>query len=219
MQSSYSDIILIVREIRTSHPHSLNYMSLKNKWEHVSDRALDFVLDHLNTLNDQTPKIRCKGRNGVDPSLIFGLETTLFMDKPPQILPSHNDEVETITVYRGTFRGHSKHDHEERCDCNSSLSRQVESTGTDDNGVERSELIAALERLPKESLWRVKGFVWLRGEGEHILNWAFGRFELSASIDSPRTEAAIRLTVMGERGEVKRAIKKFCIAMNASVTD
>jgi len=215
MQSSYSDIIIIVREFPTDHPHSPNYTSLKNKWEHVSDRALDFVLDHLNTLNDQTPKIRCKGRNGVDPSLIFGLETTLFLDKLPQILPSHNDEVETITVYRGAFRGHAKHDH----GCDSFLSRQVESIGTDDNGVERSELIAALVRLPKETLWRVKGFVRLRGEGEHILNWAFGRFELSASIESPCTEAPIRLTVMGERGEVKRAIRTFCMAMNASVTD
>src|SRR6185369_5879211 len=56
---------------------------IKNKWEHVSDRALDFVLDHLNTLNDLTPKIRCKGRSGVDPNLIFGLETSLFCDDNP----------------------------------------------------------------------------------------------------------------------------------------
>ncbi|KAK1229088.1 hypothetical protein PQX77_007850 [Marasmius sp. AFHP31] len=58
MQASYTDIILI------------------NKWEHVSERQLDTVLDHLHTLNDLTPKIRCKGRQ-VDPDLIFGLESQL----------------------------------------------------------------------------------------------------------------------------------------------
>jgi hypothetical protein len=32
-------------------------MLLQNKWEHVSERQLDIVIDHLNTLNDLTPKV------------------------------------------------------------------------------------------------------------------------------------------------------------------
>jgi G3E family GTPase len=83
MQASYTDIILI------------------NKSELVSERALDEVLDHLHTLNDLTPKIRCRGRNGVDPNLLFGIESKLFL-KPDQSPADHrhNDEVQTISLYR-----------------------------------------------------------------------------------------------------------------------
>ena len=47
----------------------------------------------------------------------------------------------------------------------------------------------------------------------HILNWAFGRFELtpfpSLDKDAELRGASIRLTVMGERGEVSRRAGKF----------
>ncbi|KAG1843958.1 CobW/HypB/UreG, nucleotide-binding domain-containing protein [Suillus subalutaceus] len=71
MQASYSDIILI------------------NKHEHVDDRALDILIDNLNTLNLDTPKIKCNGRNG------------LFRDPIPQGIEDHHDEVKTLTAYRG----------------------------------------------------------------------------------------------------------------------
>lgn len=58
-------------------------------------------MDHLHTLNDLTPKVKCKGREGVDPNLIFGLDTKLFSDPTFVIDGSHNDEVETITIWRG----------------------------------------------------------------------------------------------------------------------
>ncbi|THH00082.1 hypothetical protein EW026_g2402 [Hermanssonia centrifuga] len=47
MQASYSDIILI------------------NKWEHVTEQQLDVLIDHVNTLNDTTPKIRSSRRKGL----------------------------------------------------------------------------------------------------------------------------------------------------------
>ncbi|KNZ72125.1 COBW domain-containing protein C15D4.05 [Termitomyces sp. J132] len=170
MQSSYTDILLI------------------NKWEHVSERALDFVVDHLNTLNDATPKIHCNGRNGVDPNLIFGLETRLFSDKKNKgATLSHNDEVETITVYRA------------------------------DDGIAKEDFINALGLLAKETVWRVKGFVKLKEEGVQILNWAFGRYDLIPLIREGEAQATIRLTVMGERGEVKRVIRKFSAALNADL--
>jgi hypothetical protein len=48
----------------------------------LSKRALrlDVVSDHLNNLNDFTPKI--KGRDGVDPNLLFGLEAMDGTVKP-----------------------------------------------------------------------------------------------------------------------------------------
>ncbi|RDB31054.1 COBW domain-containing protein C15D4.05 [Hypsizygus marmoreus] len=212
MQSSYTDIILI------------------NKWEHVSERALDFVLDHLNTLNDLTPKIRCRGRNGVDPNLIFGLETTLFIDKANYLhadtegLASHNEEVETLTLYRGSPRGRPHHNHDGHCE---ECIGHAETDGRDhaperseveaNEGVSREDLDSALKSVSKESVWRVKGFVRLEKEKMHILNWAFGRYELTPFSDDAETEEMVRFTVMGERGEVRRAIRKFCTRLGATI--
>jgi hypothetical protein len=44
----------------------------------VTPRQLDLVLDHVYELNEDTPKIQCELDNGVQPDLIFGLDTSLF---------------------------------------------------------------------------------------------------------------------------------------------
>lgn len=221
MQASYTDMILI------------------NKWEHISERAFDIVLDHLNTLNDLTPKIKCKGRDGVDPNLLFGLGTKLFTENNQPAVPSHNDEVETVTIYRGFWSPHKPHEHnhsDDQCDC---ARDTPEDAGTDGHGlredsnneaVERDVLEGALQELPKESIWRVKGFVRLKtgrtlGSSNerartqvYILNWAFGRYDLTLFLSETVEESgAIRLTVMGERGEVRRAIRRFSASLSAQV--
>ena len=140
---------------------------MKNKWELVSDRALDLVLDHLNTLNDLTPKIKCKGRDGVDPNILFGLGTKLFMDNGSETaydaFPLHNDEVETVTIYRGFARTQSHHQVHERnhigdqCACTRNT---IEGTGTDGSSppgdsnepIQRDILESALRELSKESI-------------------------------------------------------------------
>ncbi|KAG6900583.1 hypothetical protein C0993_008300 [Termitomyces sp. T159_Od127] len=198
MQSSYTDIILI------------------NKWEHVSERALDFVVDHLNTLNDSTPKIRCNGRNGVDPNLIFGLETRLFLDKKSNLgseaTPSHNDEVETVTICRGSSKSHNlNHDH-----CHNCVEKIKQPSCTIEDGIVKADLVRALGLLSKETVWRVKGFVKLREEGVQILNWAFGRYDLTAMKEG-EPQGTIWLTVMGERGEMRRAIRTFSAALDAEL--
>ncbi|KAL1744134.1 CobW/HypB/UreG, nucleotide-binding domain-containing protein [Schizophyllum fasciatum] len=175
MQASYSDVILI------------------NKWEHVSERQLDTVYDHLHTLNDLTPKIRCQGRAGVDPALIFGLDTQLFRDGAERFADAaHNDEVETVTDAAGP------------------------NSAPPAAHVPEATLTAALAALNRESVWRVKGFVELEGRGRHILNWAFGRFDLVRPA-ADTGEEAVKLTVMGERGEVKRAARKLAEALGAAV--
>ncbi|KAL1759824.1 CobW/HypB/UreG, nucleotide-binding domain-containing protein [Schizophyllum commune] len=175
MQASYSDVILI------------------NKWEHVSERDLDIVYDHLHTLNDLTPKIRCKGRAGVDPSLIFGLDTQLFKDGAESFGDAaHNDEVETVTV-----------------------ATQPATTIVPDP-IPEATLTSALAALSRESVWRVKGFVDLEGKGPHILNWAFGRYDLVPTTTTSAS-SGVKLTVMGERGEVKRAARKLAAALGAEL--
>ncbi|EPQ54298.1 cobW-domain-containing protein [Gloeophyllum trabeum ATCC 11539] len=201
MQASYTDVILI------------------NKWEHVSERQLDILIDELNTLNDLTPKIRCQGRNGVDPNLIFGLDTKLFSETDKELTRidgTHNEEVETVTIYKGpaSEKPHSHHDHGRGHDDQKTEDGNLEETAVEP--VKEDILVAALNELSKESVWRVKGFVRVPG-GTKILNWAFGRFELTDLQGGKSEGAVIRLTAMGERGEVKRAIREFAAALDAEL--
>ncbi|KAJ7494592.1 CobW/HypB/UreG, nucleotide-binding domain-containing protein [Mycena galericulata] len=194
MQASYTDIILV------------------NKWELVDDRALDVVMDHLHTLNDLTPKIRCRGRDGVDPNLIFGLESKLFLEQD-QAFPNHHDEVQTVSLYTG-YRPTVEHGHgHHHSDSHTPADKDMDLPDSIDEGV----LIDALSGLSKESVWRVKGFIRLQGKGVNILNWAFGRFELTAVGDDCMEVGTVKLTVMGERGEVRRAISKFSTILYARV--
>jgi G3E family GTPase len=182
----------------------------------------------LNTLNDATPKIKCQGRNGVDYNLIFGLQSKLFLDPSSSTEQdkSHHDEVETATLYSGgTLEKHS-HDHsEEGCsDCKNHSSHNHSRTT---QGLEREVLTQALQSLSKENTWRVKGFIRLIDNNStkpsvNILNWAFGRYELSA-VKAEKAgayleeEEIIRLTLMGERGEVKRVARRFAGSIGANV--
>ncbi|SJK99837.1 related to putative GTPases (G3E family) [Armillaria ostoyae] len=196
MQSSYTDMILI------------------NKWEHVSERQLDTVLDHLGTLNDLTPKIRCRGKQGVDPKLIFGLETKLFMEEEAFKDVEHQDEVETVTILRGADL--SVYHHHSHCD--SHVEEEVAESETSEEGITHEQLQTALDSLSKESVWRVKGFVRFDFHKDvYILNWAFGRHELTMLRGEHKEMSVIRLTVMGERGEVKRAVRGFAGALGAKI--
>ncbi|KLO11575.1 cobW-domain-containing protein [Schizopora paradoxa] len=195
MQAAYSDVILI------------------NKWEHLSERDYDTVLDHLYTLNDSTPKIKCNGKAGVDPNLIFGLDSKLFQleDSGSKLFEdgAHNDEVETLTVFRGAHP-HSCHDHEHH--------DHEHDTTQDGPVLSEALLTTSLATLSKDSVWRVKGFVTFPTSGQHILNWAFGRYELTPfEAGSSHHGNDLKLTMMGERGEVKRFAKKFSASLGASL--
>lgn len=196
MQASYTDILLI------------------NKWEHVSERALDMVIDHLNTLNDETPKIKCRGRDGVDPHLVFGIETSLFNDPVSSVERhhTHNEEVETVTIQRRRPEG--------PCDCPDNTHdhshRNIE-VATKHTSISSIVLETALASVSKEVVWRIKGFLRLE-TGVHILNWAFGRHDLTPSNDKYLEGGEVlKLTVMGERGEVKRSARRFATCFDADI--
>lgn len=205
----------------------------KNKWEHISERALDILIDHLNTLNDLTPKIRTEGRNGVDPELIFGLDSKLYLEQDNLQHPKHHDEVETVTIYRGSspvvVHAHA-HDHVsgDHTACSHSVPTEHEqqnvSERTEDSACLQDkvlqETLAQLSKS-KETVWRVKGFVRTAERGLQILNWAFGRYELTAAADEHaevmKLGDVLKLTVMGERGEVKRAGRKLAEALGGGM--
>lgn len=221
MQASYTDMIVIVRIWKQPSIYPSNAIG-QNKWEHISERALDILIDHLNTLNDTTPKIRCDGREGVDPALIFGLDSKLYLEEEQlQVDTSHHDEVETVTVYAGD-KHLLKHTHShngENCACKTDDSTQAIAVhNTNTLLINAGTLSDALEKLSKESIWRVKGF--LRTEtGVQILNWAFGRYELTdtSSPDILSDQETVKLTVMGERGEVKRRARGLAEALRATI--
>lgn len=177
------------------------------------------MLDHLHTLNDLTPKIRCNGRDGVDPNLLFGVDTKLFQESGRETSALggeiHHDEVQTVTLFRGSgTTGHLCHD--EACTDNHTPNTAVHGGSDGVSPIEIGVLREALGAVSKETVWRIKGFVRLES-GVHILNWAFGRYELTpcGKDEEPALGYAVRLTVMGERGEVKRSINKFSSALGA----
>ncbi|KIJ51329.1 hypothetical protein M422DRAFT_26747 [Sphaerobolus stellatus SS14] len=194
MQAQYSDIILL------------------NKWEHVSERHLDIVIDHLNDLNDETPQIRCNGKDGVLPSLIFGLDSKLYLEGFTPSQSDHNDEVETATISRGPSIPHSHHD------CNHHTHNHAEDdVVTLGESLTRADLEKALTDLSKESIWRVKGFVRFSDDEQlYILNWAFGRYDLTSYPgDVPGVEkpGRVKFTIMGARGEMKPQARKLASAL------
>ena len=166
----------------------------KNKWELVSERRLDTVLDHLHTLNDLTPKLKCDGKNGVDPNLIFGFDSKLFLTPEVHYDDHHSHEVEALTLYKPA-----------------SLS--------DDPTLTEETLTEYLSQLSSEIVWRVKGYINLNSPpGLHVLNWAFGRYEITKFDNLGESRSVgneILLTIMGERGTVKRAATKFATAIGA----
>jgi hypothetical protein len=106
-------------------------------------------------------------------------------------------------------------------------------------------LTAALRQLPKESVYRVKGFIRFAEPADTtpsstptpvaadadsrrpwwILNWAFGRWELVPAPppvdveenDGDDEHGVVRLTVMGERGEVRRYAERLAEALGTTV--
>jgi G3E family GTPase len=144
-------------------------------------------------------QVKCDKRNGVDPDVIFGLDSKLFLDKTvsPSVEANLHDEVETVTLVRGTAVSDLEHAHTDSCghahsDLEHHLGDQPSSPLTPE------QVASALASVSKESVWRIKGFLRLT-TGDQIMNWAFGRYELTPYSASFNSE--LKLTVMGERGE------------------
>lgn len=155
-------------------------------------------MDHVNTLNDCTPKVRCEGMNGVSPDLVFGLDTSLFVIQNGKEMGSEE------TKWRELMD--SKHQDRE-VDLLQILKKDVGEV------LVRETFETFLNSLNKEDVYRVKGFVRLRSEnmaesGLYILNWAFGRFTLTPvntatefadeTTNSEKEGLLIKVTVMGQ---------------------
>ena len=151
-------------------------------------------MDHLYTLNDETPKIRCQGKNGVDAALIFGIESKLSVTSSQYReaeLTAKHDDVETLSIFRG---GKIHHTH-------------VQDDG-ELSKIDKEVLVQALGYLPQELIWRVKGFVKLSDGSWVSVNWAFGRYDIQ-EYKRGDIEGSLRITVMGSRGALRESLKRF----------
>jgi G3E family GTPase len=170
MQAQYTDLILL------------------NKWELVGgERELDLVLDHVYELNEDTPKLKCEGNVGVDPELVFGIDTKLFElrnkekdEKAMQELVGgqdhHKSEVDIIQIISPNVQTSSddaSHDHCKNENCHHehehdhSNSNQMESVGEETPRKRpkihtESSLTTFLNTLSKENIYRVKGIIRLQ---------------------------------------------------------
>lgn len=184
-------------------------------------------MDHLYTLNELTPKIKCDGKGGVDPGLIFGLDSKLFLD-PSASLPAdavHNDEIQAVTIRSDDLpfshnglscsTDSSCHHHDQTPAISHSTTPSLPPLTADG-------FSSILAEMPKEVVWRIKGFVQLDSPSSvgstYVVNWAFGRSDLTPFMQTEgERKPRILLNVMGERGEVMRYARRLAQKLGAVV--
>ncbi|KAJ2025464.1 hypothetical protein IWW57_003369 [Coemansia sp. S610] len=196
MQAQYTDLILL------------------NKWDHVTERQLDIVVDHINELNTDTPKIKVGLDGSVDPEMIFGLDTKLFAlsDRP-------------FAAAGGTGENRSHHAQE----VDLVEIRRSQDAGSTKEGISSAEFTAFLMSLPAEDVYRVKGIVRLVGSvsgsdaplanvktdssAHYIVNHAFGRYTLTCltakTQQAPDMLVCVTILGSGLRMHLPRLLEGF----------
>ncbi|KAI8993352.1 CobW/HypB/UreG, nucleotide-binding domain-containing protein [Pilobolus umbonatus] len=164
LQAQYTDVILL------------------NKHELVSERDLDNVIDHINELNTDTPRVKCD-KDGVSPDLLFGLDTQLF-----RVGYEKNKQLEDMIF--------DPHHQENEVDLIQILQR------VNEKKLSLSSLEQFLKSMPKDDVYRIKGFVRLDDNKLYIINHAFGRWTLMP-VENEDTlqntkDVQIKITVMGQ---------------------
>ncbi|KAI8977459.1 CobW/HypB/UreG, nucleotide-binding domain-containing protein [Mycotypha africana] len=167
LQAQYTDVILL------------------NKHELVNEQQLDDVIDHINVLNTDTPKVKCD-KDGVSPDLVFGLDTQLF-----KVGYNKNDKHLEESVFD------PKHQENEV-----DLLRILQSVGENNNRpLTLEQFETFLKSMPKEDIYRIKGFIRLDNGKLSIVNHAFGRWTLTPvenedTLDNTK-DVQVKITVMG----------------------
>ncbi|KAG0227985.1 hypothetical protein BGW42_002487 [Actinomortierella wolfii] len=196
LQAQYTDLILL------------------NKHELVSERDMDRVMDRVNDLNTDTPKVLCYKDGGVSPDLMFGIDTKLFQLEQRQHTGLFSDKTEKEHAEHG---GHDHHENEVDL-----IQVLIEGEDVSTHALSsKSKFEAFLKTLDKESVYRLKGLVRLTDvevdsqspEGDSngdqpregtlcIVNHAFGRWtitpiqrDLSDELDKKHVQ--VKITVMG----------------------
>lgn len=192
-----------------------------NKWEGVSERRFDEVLDRMGDLEVETAWVKSE-RGRVDKDVLLGIDGALFAKE------NFGD---------GGEGGH-EHDHEHKHGHQSEvevLSVSLRDTNQAETGaVDVSALEKLLSSAPKEEVYRIKGILRCSAKAPpasssnnldvrpspnansesayYILNWAFGRWTCTPSeVVAEATDAAAiaRITLILARYESAKWKKKL----------
>ncbi|KAF9207033.1 hypothetical protein BGZ49_001312 [Haplosporangium sp. Z 27] len=160
LQAKYTDLVLLT------------------KHENVSERDLDRVIDRVNDLNTDAPKVFVNVDQPVSPELIFGLDTKLF-ELQGAMAPNNKDFKKELEQ-NGTEAHHK----------NELDTMEIKCFGNKSD-IEANLSLEKFEKflgtLDKEDVYRLKGFVRLSGvsnasneESTHIcvVNHAFGKWTI-----------------------------------------
>ncbi|KAF9931061.1 hypothetical protein FBU30_010890 [Linnemannia zychae] len=164
LQAQYTDLVLLT------------------KHEGVSERDMDRVIDRVNDLNTDAPKVLVNVDQPVSPDLIFGLDTKLFELIGP-MGPNSKKFQEEIDQHGG------KTHHKNELD-----TIEIKGYGSKDRNPDNILKLADFEKflatLSKEDVYRLKGFVRLSGVNESdggdgtattvvcVVNHAFGKWTI-----------------------------------------
>ncbi|CBF75252.1 GTP-binding protein [Aspergillus nidulans FGSC A4] len=194
-----------------------------NKWEHVSERRFDEVLDRVGDLEVQTPWVKSdKGR--VEKDVLLGIDGALFAKQVIENGHEHGHE-------HADGHGH-EHGHQSEVEVLSVTLRQTEGTGASTIDVPALEKL--LSSAPKEEVYRIKGILRCSTQtplasssddldvrpspsnssdsAYYILNWAFGRWTCTSSevvADAADPATVARITFILARYESAKWKKKL----------
>ncbi|KAK4458851.1 CobW/HypB/UreG, nucleotide-binding domain-containing protein [Cladorrhinum samala] len=180
-----------------------------NKWEGVSERRLDEVLDRLGDLEVDVAKVK-SDRGRVDVGVVFGIDGGLAKGL--------GEGQEQCGCEGGHAEGHEHHADQHHSSEVEVLS--VELKGPRGGQVDMAKLIKFLRSAPKDEVYRIKAVFTASGEGivnseeavavksskeggrnRFILNWAFGRWTFTpmgedVAEHESSSEAILRMTII-----------------------
>lgn len=209
LQAKYTDLVVL------------------NKWEAVTERRLDEVLDRLGDLEVDVARVKSdKGK--VDVGVLFGVDGGLAREL-------REDEA-AATLRGGEEKGpdekehehgheHGAHSHQKEVEVLS-----VEMRGEEGVVVDTQRLLWLLRNAPKDEVYRIKAILTVSPEGvensdedvavrvsprnRYILNWAFGRWTFTPTAEDVEehessSEAVLRMTLILARYESTKWMKKL----------
>ncbi|KAI9890035.1 MAG: hypothetical protein M1814_004551 [Vezdaea aestivalis] len=176
-----------------------------NKWEDVGESRLDDVLDRIGDLDVGTPVVKSR-RGLVDVGVVFGLDSGLAR-------MAGKGKGGFKAGGEGHEAGHDHEAHQSEVDVLEVVLRAKSSTA---DGLVLSEaaLKPLLESAPKDEVYRMKA-VFRSKSGLKVLNWAFGRSQLTGLSCDDGGEVGldgadvIRMTVILDRDCGTRWKKKI----------
>ncbi|PVU94816.1 hypothetical protein BB559_002922 [Furculomyces boomerangus] len=200
LQAQYTDLILL------------------NKVELVTERQLDLVIDRVNELNTDTPKVKVYKDSPIGLDLVFGIDTQLFKVQPEL---SHNSDTTHSENEIDVIQFNIFNDNQP----------------TENNFYTENNLNNLLSKLPSEDVYRVKGIILLYDtlpnsqDSElntnipklHILNFAYGRFTLTPLTNQQSLEdlksCVAKITVMGSELKMyQQRLSDFFKPTNSQIT-